>query len=113
MIKKSFICLFLGIICVSFIFSAKPAEAILGFGGRILNITPCANGSLLLIGSPRPGLFMWTPATLTFSWYQQWRPGPWALGGYIPGGACACPYGQCEVGAIPALGTIMMIGTSF
>ena len=112
MLKKLFFCLFLGIISLSFIFWAKPADAILGFGGKILHVTPCATGMLLTIGPPRPGLFMWMPTTLTFSWYQQWRPGPWALGTYVPGGACVCPYYQCWAGAIPALGTMTSIGTS-
>lgn len=94
-----------------FLFWPKPAGAFLGFGGRILNITPCANGLLLIIGPPRPGLFMWMPGTLTFAWYQL-RPGPWALGSFVPGGACVCPNGCCHCGAIPALGTITMIGTS-
>lgn len=111
MLKKSFICLLLGVIFLSFIFWAKPADALLGFGGRILNVTSCANGRLLAIGLPRPGLFMWTPVTLTYSWYQI-RTGPWALGAYTPGGACVCPNGCCKCGAIPALGTMTIIGTS-
>jgi len=111
MLKKSFFCLLLGIIFLSFIFWAKPADALLGFGGRILYTVPCATGMLVAVGPPRPGLFMWMPTTLTYSWYQI-RQGPWALGGYVLGGACACPYGNCEVGAIPALGTMIVIGTS-
>jgi len=112
MLKKSFLYLIFGIIFLSFIFAAKPVDALLGFGGRILYTVPCVTGMLVAIGPPRPGLFMWMPGTLTFSWYQQWRPGPWALGTYFPGGACVCPYYQCWAGAIPALGTMIMIGTS-
>lgn len=111
MLKKYFFCLLLGLIFLSFIFWAKSAQAILGFGGKILNITPCANGSLIAVGPPRSGLFMWTLGTRTFAW-RQLRPGPWALGSYVPGGSCVCPYGQCEIGAIPALGTMTTIGTS-
>lgn len=110
-VQKSFFWLLIGLIVLSFIFLAKPVEAFLGFGGKILNAIPCANGLLLTIGLPRGGLFLWTPATRTFLWYQL-KPGPWALGGYVPGGSCVCPYGNCELGAIPALGTIKMIGTS-
>jgi hypothetical protein len=111
MLKRSFFYLFLGVIFVSLIFWAKPADALLGFGGRILSTVSCANGLLVSIGPPRPGLFMWMPSTLTFSWYQL-RPGPWALGAYFPGGSCVCPYGNCEVGAVPALGTMTIVGTS-
>ena len=102
----------ISVIALSFIFLPKPAEAFLGFGGRILHVAPCADGTLLTIGPPRPGLFMWMPGTLTFSWYQQWRPGPWALGIYFPGGTCVCPYYQCWAPPIPALGTMITIGTS-
>ena len=112
MSKKPFFYLLLGLIFLSFIFWTESAQAILGFGGRILHLTPCANGTLIAIGPPRSGLFMGMPGTLTFAW-RQLRPGPWALGSYVPGGTCVCPYGQCEVGAIPALGTMKAIGTSF
>ena len=111
MFKKSFLYLIFGIIFLSFIFAAKPVDALLGFGGRILYTVPCATGMLVAIGPPRPGLFMWMPTTLTYSWYQL-RPGPWALGAYFLGGSCACPYGNCEAGAIPALGTMIVVGTS-
>lgn len=100
-------------IALPFLFLPKRVEAVLGFGGRILNVTSCANGLLLTIGPPRPGLFMWMPGTLTFSWYQL-RSGPWALGTYFPGGVCVCPNGCCPpyCPPIPALGTMIMIGTS-
>jgi len=81
------------------------------FGGRIINTVPCDNGFLLIIGPPKPGLFMWMPGTLTYSWYQL-RPPAWALGSFVPGGACICPYYDCHDPALPALGTITMIGTS-
>jgi len=96
------------------IFWVRPAEAAgmpLNFGGRILGLITCADGFLLTIGSPKPGLFMWMWGTPTFAWWQI-RVGPWVLGNYSPGGVCVCPYGCCECGAIPALGTIIMIGTS-
>lgn len=84
----------------------------LGFGGKILNTTPCANGLLLTIGLPRGGLFMWTPGlSISFLWYQI-RIGANALGIYSPGGACVSPYGCFFCGAIPAKGTILKIGTS-
>lgn len=110
--KRIFIFALLVFIVLPFFFWPKPAAAIafLGFGGRILNTIPCANGLLLTIGPPRPGLYMWMWGTLTFAWYQL-RPPAWALGTFFPGGACICPYGACP-GVIPALGTIIMIGTS-
>lgn len=98
--------MFFGIVFSSFIFWAKPVDAILGFGGRILKVVPCDNGLMLTIGPPRPGLFMLMPGSLTFSWYQV-RQGPWALGAYTPGGVCvlfAVP--------IPVMGTITVMGTS-
>ena len=104
--KKLFSLLLLGLIVPLFIFWPRPAEAILGFGGNILWVTPCANGLLLLIGPPVGGLFMWMWGTPTFL-YGQLRPGPWSLGSWIPGGVCVIP-----PFVIPALGTIIMIGTS-
>lgn len=112
MFKKSFLWLLMGFIVLSFLFLPKPVEAVLGFGGRILKVVPCATGLLITIGPPRPGLFMWMPTTLTFDWWYRLRPGPWALGTYFPGGVCVCPYFQCWAGAIPALGTMITIGTS-
>jgi len=110
--KKLFSLLFLGLIVSSFIFWPRLAEAILGgfgFGGIILGVTPCLNGILFTIGPPRGGLFMWMPGTLIFA-YAQLRPGPWALGGYTPGGSCILPTVPPII--IPALGTMTMIGTS-
>ncbi|MDP3052734.1 MAG: hypothetical protein Q8N22_02110 [bacterium] len=107
MVKQSFTCLFLGIVFLSFVFWAKPAEAILGFGGRILEITLCDEGELITIGPPRPGLFLLTPGSLIFSWYQI-RKGPWAFGAYVPGGICTILGFPV---AFP-LGTITIIGTS-
>lgn len=104
--KKLFSLLLLGLIVSLFIFWPRPAEAILGFGGRILNVTLCVNGMLFTIGPPVGGLFMWVPGTLTFA-YAQLRPGPWSLGAYIPGGVCIIP-----PLVIPAMGTMIMIGTS-
>jgi len=104
--KKIFSWLLLGLIILLFISWPKPARAVLGFGGRITNVTICLNGMLFAIGPPVGGLFMYVPGTLTFA-YAQLRPGPWALGGFTPGGVCILPFGS-----IPALGTMIMIGTS-
>jgi len=110
--KKFFSLLLLGAMVSSFMFLfwPRPAEAILGFGGKILSFIPCLNaGALFFIGPPRGGLFMRVPSTLVFA-YGQLRPGPWALGSYFPGGACVISIIPPIV--IPALGTMIMIGTS-
>ena len=80
----------------------------LAFGGLIIFTLPCANGVLLTIGPPRPGLFMFTPpVSVPFSYYQL-VPGPWSLG-LSDGVPTAC---VLEGPNIPALGTILIMGTS-
>ncbi|MFA5083990.1 MAG: hypothetical protein WC475_01210 [Candidatus Paceibacterota bacterium] len=106
MLKKLFFCLFFGIVFLSFIFLAKPTEAALGFGGRILDITACDEGKLIIVGLPRPGLFLLMPGSLVFSWYQI-RKGVWVLGGTTPGGICTI-----SGIPIPISGIITVIGTS-
>lgn len=92
-----------------FLFWPKPAGAFLGAGGRILFVVPCVNGLLLTIGPPRPGLYMWMWGTPIYAWYEL-VPGPNVLINYVLGGICIMP-GLIPV-IIPALGTIVQIGTS-
>jgi len=80
-------------------------------GGRILSVIPCANGKLLYVGPPRAGAFLFGAGSRLYRWYSL-RPGAWVLGTASPGGACICPYNNCKLGAIPAKGTIIMLGTS-
>ena len=85
---------------------------LLGFGGLINGQIFCANGTLLFVGSPRGGTFMYTPGISRL--YARFTPfiGRWILGVYSSGGACTCPGGNCEAGAIGAQGTTLIAGTS-
>ena len=52
------------------------------FGGRSLSMVPCTctpGFFLVAVGPPRPGLFMYGPGTLLFSWYNI-APPAWQLG---------------------------------
>ncbi len=113
-LSKKILCGLLGCLLGLFLLFSMPktTEAMLGFGGKILNITPCANGLLLTTGLPTARLFMWTPGiSFTYLWYQI-RIGSNILGAYSPGGSCIFPNGCFFCGAIPAKGTIIKIGTS-
>lgn len=79
-------------------------------GGFVYNQIFCANGTLLFVGPPRGGLYMYSGGPL----YARYTPfvGHWVLGLAFPGGACACPNGNCEAGAIGANGIFAILGTS-
>lgn len=95
---------------------AKPAEAIsfsglMHFGGFAFNQIFCANGILLFVGPPRGGTFMYSPGAQLRARFAPFA-GHWVLGLASPGGACVCPSGNCLAGAIPAQGTIVIVGTN-
>jgi len=103
------------VVVASFGLFVKPSKAILEFGGPITNVfyCPCSWNLAIAVGLPSPGLFMYQPGvTMVYSFYQLFRPGPWVLGTYTPGGSCMqfIPYG-CAPMAFPQ-GTITEVGTS-
>lgn len=90
--------------------SALSFTGLLPVGGFVYNQIFCANGILLFVGPPKGGLYMYSGGTL----YAKFAPfaGHWVVGLASPGGACTCPNGNCEAGAIGAKGRFVMLGTS-
>jgi membrane-bound metal-dependent hydrolase YbcI (DUF457 family) len=88
------------------LFFYQKSFAMIGFGGNILSISPCANGFLMVIGPPSGGLFLLPPWSMIYAFYNL-KPGAATLGMYTPGGFCV-------IGpvVIPTQGMIYMIGTS-
>jgi hypothetical protein len=116
--KRSFIlgtAAILLLLGVSFGLWVKSSKAIIPFGGPITSVfyCPCSANLAVVVGPPSPGIFMYQPgASTVYAFYQIFRPGPWVLGNYVPGGACMMfiPYG-CAPMAFP-MGTINEVGTS-
>lgn len=79
------------------------------FGGRIKKVTFCNEGVWLIVGTPRPGSFVFTPLSLLFAWYSIFFPGPWVLGIADAEVAVTCTQGKILRGAGLK---IIMIGTS-
>lgn len=124
---------FLIIVTVAFSIKIRTSTALplLGFGGPILSIVACTctESTLgLVIGTPTPGMYVYTPETTVYSWHNffhpgTWElnvftpfvPGPWVLGTYIPNvpPASACwvyvGYGCAQLGD---KGVITDVGTS-
>jgi hypothetical protein len=103
------------LLAVSFGFWVKSSKAIIPFGGQITSVfyCPCSGNLAVVVGPPSGGIFMYQPgATIVYAFYQIFRPGPWVLGNYTPGGSCMqfIPYG-CAPMAWPT-GTINEVGTS-
>lgn len=96
----------------SFSINIKPSLALLGFGGNILMMIPCVDeGSYAIVtGTPTPGVYIWTEATLMFKYYNLFTPGPWVLGGYLPNVGLTCTDDGVPV-AYPT-GIIESVGTS-
>lgn len=114
------------------LFPVYYAYAVLPLGGKVLAMSICVNGKLLVLSPPTPGpyLFPFVPPPLLLGFPPIIAS--WVLGLAIPGGACICPRGGCEllalagfilagpigaaIGAgastIPALGTFFLIGTT-
>ncbi len=104
--------LLLVIICVGvWFFFFKDAEAQVGFpfGGRILTVTPCANGLLIVLSAPTPMTLMYPIGrAVSYSYGPPRNPGQWLLGSARPGGVC-------NLGLflnIPTAGTILYHGSS-
>jgi hypothetical protein len=85
------------------------------FGGRILESfwCNCSDTLMLTIGPPVPGVFIYSASMSTlYLYYSVWRPGPWTLGNYRPGGRCRTTIGFDGCGGIPVQGQITIVGTS-
>lgn len=91
------------ILAFSFLLQATPirSEAVIyPFGGPIIWAYPCVcTGSYLLyVGTPNPGAFLYTPASLLFLNYMIFKPGTWVLGtAFTAPAACLNPvcFGAC------------------
>jgi len=80
------------------------------FGGQIGTVRPCFNNAIYaMLGPPRGGPFIWTPATKTYQFGPPRRSGQWLLG------LANSPY-YCIVSRTPLIvwpGTnIQMMGSS-
>lgn len=75
------------------------SRALLGFGGKIISVIPCtgSDGTALVVETPPtstnlnpfPKVYILDNATsVSYKYYQFFRPGPWILGSYVPGGVC-------------------------
>lgn len=103
------------VLVISFtIFPAGESQAIIPFGGQIKSVfyCTCSNNILLTIGPPNGGSLIYQPGgTRLYAYGQVFRPGPWTLGNYSPGGACLV-YVGVGCAAIGSQGTIKSTGTS-
>jgi len=94
----------------STLFPKAHAQSLLPFGGSILKTEYCNNGILLTIKDPLKGpidLMFSYGASILFSYYQIYTPGPNTVGNYsIPG---VCVIGP-KVKAV--FGEIVIVGTS-
>lgn len=113
--------LVLFLIITSFGMRVKSGKAMIPFGGQILNVTYCTCSANLAItvGAPNGGVFTYDGSGMVYSFYQLFRPGPWVLGSYTPGGACLswymCGTSPCclpDFTTAPPIGTISEVGTS-
>ncbi len=102
------------------------AQTSLGFGGNIIKVDVCANngGVALTLGPPSPpgiGAYLFLPGppngppvpglfSVLYPYGQIYRPGPYVLGAYIPGGVCLSA-GKVGI-PVPVIGTITIVGTS-
>lgn len=110
------------VLAISFVFvvfvlipmQQTDAQAGIPFGGVIANVTycTCSFNTLLTIAGPSSGNLVFQPGvSIPFPYGQVYRPGPFVLGTYAPGGTCLLWVGKFCV-PLPATGTIIMIGTS-
>lgn len=120
--------IFFGIIIVLFSFitsygvKIRSGKAILPFGGVITAAVPCdcsGGVGLFVLGPIGAGVFLYeTGISVPFPYYQFWRPGPFIVGSYVPGGVCMvgvpplCGDAFSGAGFSPGSGTIIMAGTS-
>lgn len=80
------------------------------FGGQISQVIPCYNNAIYaVVGPPRGGQFIWTPATQTYRYGAPSHAGQWLLG------LTGIPY-YCLVSVVPIITypgiSIMMMGSS-
>lgn len=89
--------------------------AINPFGGMVLftMVCTCSEGNMLLVvGPPRPGVFVYEPFVSTL--YMNYRPyvSSWVLGDYISGAGVCMVYVGTGCASVPNMGLINKIGTS-
>jgi len=90
------------------------AVAFLPFGGVITTVTycPCSSNLLVTVTGPVSGNFVFQPGvSILFPFGQIYRPGPFILGTFAPGGACMM-FKRRGCFALPSTGTIGIVGTS-
>lgn len=110
------------ILSITFIFfpvrsTATPAISLFNFGGPILlsQTCTCSSGQLIVVGPPVPGIFvLQLPLSVgtVFPFGQLFRPGPWVLGSYTPGGICLIGVPPFCTSLAQPKGTILTVGTS-
>lgn len=123
------IIVFLIMITVSFAVKIRSSKAILGFGGRITEVTfcTCTQGSwaYTVVGDPS-GVFVYTPLAVPYKWYNFLPKGvytypvlipftsPWILGSYVPTPVVSScwMYAAEACYPLPSLGEITSFGTS-
>ncbi len=94
---------------------AAQAQFLPPFAGIILDVEVCTcSGSLnILIGPPFPAQLLYYPGiSLLYPMFQIFRPGPYALGLYVPGATCLIAQKYCTPATVPPWGIMMMVGTS-
>ena len=73
-------------LCAALFLSAPSPALAYPLGGQISIVWPCfvfgvvPYGNISLLGPPTPGLYIWTPATRTYSNGFPSHPGQWLLG---------------------------------
>lgn len=118
---KTSLVIVLFLIVASFGLRVKTGKAIIPFGGPILNVTycTCSVNLAITVGAPNGGVFTYDGSGIIDAFYQLFRPGPWVLGSYTPGGSCLswymCGTSPCclaDFTTAPPIGTINEVGTS-
>lgn len=116
--KKLFAVVFVGVLSfVVFVLLPKQqtdAVGFLPFGGPIsgLMFCPCSNNFLITAAAPNPAMLVFQlGVSHAFSFGQVYRPGPYVLGNYSPGGVCAV-FVAVGCAPIPTNGTVTIVGTS-
>ncbi|MEK7500371.1 MAG: hypothetical protein AAB649_07275 [Patescibacteria group bacterium] len=97
----------------AFSINIEPTRALLGFGVIVGSPVSCVDeGSIAIIvaGLPIPGAYLYTPATLAFTYYNYFVPGTWVLGGYIPTPGLTCT--NLGVPILVPVGAIYEIGSA-
>ncbi len=109
--KKLLILIILCVAALLFFFNNSEAHAQeigFPFGGRIIAVTPCINGLMVILGPPTPMRLMYPIGAVSFPYGPPRTPGQWILGKAVPGGVCT-------LGIfihIPTAGTILFQGSS-